>query len=242
MQAKLKLSPAYLLIVAFSFFATSCIFLGPSINGNGHVTEQVRAVDPFTEIEVTHGMNVYISQGSPAKVTVVADENLHEYIETEVDGGVLKVSTTERIRRAREKKVLIVVENLDQVSSEAGSNVYSQGIISSGHLTLSAFAGSNLKMELNVKRLNAKSSAGANIFLSGKAMEADLQASSGANLKGEELVIDRCHAKASSGANIFFEVSDELDARSSSGGNIFYWGNPSKTDVSTSSGGNIIKK
>ena len=242
MHANLKLNRAYLFIVVLSFFVTSCIFIGPSVNGNGHVTEQTRNVGSFTGIEVTHGMNVYLVQGSPAKVTVVADENLHKYIETEIEGGVLKISTSEHIRKAREKKVMVVVENLEQISSEAGSNVFSQGMISSGHLTLSAFAGSNLKLELNVNRLNAKCSAGANMLLSGKAKEADLRASSGANIRGERLEIDRCRAKTSSGANVFFNVSEELDAESSSGGNIFYWGNPSKTNISSSSGGNIIKK
>jgi hypothetical protein len=76
MQAKLKLSPAYLLIVAFSFFATSCIFLGPSINGNGHVTEQVRRLIHLPNRG--HPRVILYQPGIRSKVTVVADENLHE--------------------------------------------------------------------------------------------------------------------------------------------------------------------
>lgn len=221
---------------------SSCWFLGPSVKGNGNVTEEVRQVDEFDQIEVNRGMNVYITQGSPAKVVVIADNNLHEIIETEVEGGVLKVTANENIRWAKEKKVMVIVEKLTGVETSSGANVWSQNKIMSEDLKLKANAGSNLTLEVDAKNLKAECSSGANIKLSGLAKEAELETSSGANLKGQELKADECKMRASSGGNVSSTVTGKLEASASSGGNIVYYGEPTSTDINTSSGGNIHRK
>lgn len=230
-------------IFAFlSILLSSCWFMGPSVRGNGNVTEEVRQVGEFDQIDVSRGMNVYVTQGSPARVVVVADNNLHEIIETRVEGQVLKVYVNENIRWAKEKKVMITVEKLSGLETSSGSNAWSQNQITTDDIELKSTSGSNLTIDVDAKNLTADCSSGANIKLSGMAREADLEASSGANLIGEALKVDDCRMKTSSGANVSATVNERLDAKASSGGNIVYFGEPKSTDVSTSSGGNIRKK
>ena len=221
---------------------SSCWFMGPSVKGNGNVTEEVRQVAEFDQIHVSRGMNVYVTQGSPAKVVVIADNNLHELIETKVEGGILKVFINENIRWAKEKKVMVTVEKLSRVETTSGSNSYSQNQIMSDDLELSAGSGANLHMEVNAKNLKADCSAGANIHLSGLAKEAELEASSGANLKGQELKADNCKMRASSGANVYATVTGRLEAKASSGGNVNYYGEPTSKEIESSSGGNVNRK
>lgn len=229
-------------LVFLSVIISSCWFLGPSVKGNGNVTEETRQVDEFDQIQVSRGMNVYVTQGSPAKVVVVADNNLHEVIETKVEGGVLKVYVNENVRWAKEKKVMVTVEKLTGVETSSGSNAWSTNQIMSENLEMKATSGANLTMDVNAKYLKADCSSGANIRLSGLAKEAELETSSGANLKGEELIADNCKMRASSGGNVSSTVNGKLEARASSGGNVVYYGEPSKTEVDTSSGGNVHKK
>ena len=233
------------LIGVFAFLTlilSSCWFLGPSVKGDGNVTEETRQVGQFDQIDVSRGMNVHITLGTPAKVVVIADNNLHEIIETKVEGSVLKVYVNENIRWAKEKKVMVTVEKLTGVSTSSGANAWSQNQIVSEDLELRASSGANLTMDVNAKYLSADCSSGANIKLSGMAKEADLETSSGANLKGEELKTENCKMKASSGGNVSATVNERLEAKASSGGNVMYYGEPKSTDVNTSSGGNIRKK
>jgi hypothetical protein len=213
--------------------------MGPSVNGNGNVTEEVRQVGNFDQIEVSRGMNVYITQGSPAKVVVIADNNLHEWIETEVNGGVLKIYTNGSIRSAEEKKVMVTVENLNRVDATTGSNVYTQNQVVSEDLEISANTGSNLTMEVNAQWLKAECSTGSNIMLSGMAKKAELKASTGSNLKGQELKTGQCEMRASAGSNVYATVAERLEARASTGGNIIYYGEPVLTEIEKSSGGNV---
>jgi len=230
-------------IFAFlSIILSSCWFMGPSVKGNGNVTEEVRQVAEFDQIHVSRGMNVYILQGTPAKVVVIADNNLHEVIETKVEGGILKVYVNENIRWAKEKKVMVTVEKLSGLETSSGSNAWSQNQIMSENLEMKASSGANITMDVNAKYLKADCSSGANIKISGLAKEAELETSSGANLKGEELKAENCKMKASSGGNVSSTVNGRLEAKASSGGNVVYYGEPTETDVNTSSGGNIHKK
>jgi hypothetical protein len=230
------------IFAALSILLSSCWFLGPSVKGNGNVTEEVRQVDDFDQIKVSRGMNVYITQGSPAKVVVIADNNLHEIIRTDVDGDVLKIYADENIRWAREKKVMVTVDKLSGLEVSSGSNAWSQAQITSESLDMKASSGANLTMDVNARYLKADCSSGANIKLSGIAKEAELEASSGANLKAPDLKADGCKMRASSGGNVSATVVASLEAKASSGGNIVYYGEPTSTSVDASSGGNIHRK
>lgn len=228
--------------IALTLLLSSCWFLGPSVRGNGDVKEEIREVGEFDQISVSRGMNVYITQGSPQKVVVIADGNLHDIIQTKVHGHELQIYTDENIRWASQKKVMVTVEKLYAVKASSGANAFSQGQIMSEDLEISASSGANQTMDVNVKNLKADCSSGANIRLSGTAKEADLKTSSGANLISPDLKADRCEMTASSGGNVSATVAEKLEANASSGGNVSYYGEPSSVDVHTSSGGNIHRK
>jgi hypothetical protein len=231
--------------VAFAFITimlSSCWFLGPTIRGNGNVTEEVRELSGFDEIEVSRGMNVYITQGSPEKVVVVADNNLHDVIITDVDGDVLKIYVDAIVRESKEMKVMVTVENLTDVSTSSGANVYSQNPIKTDDIEIEASSGSNITMEFNADFLKAQCSSGSNIILSGYSRESELKGSSGSNLKAEGLKSDNCKIKVSSGSNVYATVEKELTAKASSGGNVVYYGEPNSTNIDSSSGGSVNKR
>lgn len=236
---KVKHLTITLAFVFITIMLSSCWFLGPTIHGNGNVTEEVRQLDDFDEIEVSRGMNVYITQGSPSKVVVVADNNLHDVIITEVDGDVLKIYVDAIVREAKEMKVMVTVEKLTDVKTSSGANVYSQNAVKTDDIELSASSGSNITMEFNADYLKADCSSGSNIILSGYTRESELEASSGSNLKAEELKSDKGMMRASSGATIIATVEKELTAKASSGGNIIYYGEPASTNIDSSSGGSV---
>ncbi len=223
------------------FIASSCIFLGSSIKGNGNVVEETREVGSFNEIKATRGMNVYITQGDEEKVVVEADENLLDAIETKIDKHTLVITTSKNIRKSTAKKVFVTAPDLKGIKSTAGSNVYSENQIKAKSLELSTTAGSNMRLDVDARRLNVSASAGSNITLEGQGESFVGKASSGSNIKAGDLNIGECEAHASSGANIWINVREKLDGHASSGGNVFYSGNPKSMNTESSSGGNVTK-
>jgi hypothetical protein len=247
--------------VSILLISSSCIFMGPGMEGNGNVTEENRKTGDFNEIEVSRGMNVYISQGDYTKVLVRADENLMDAIETRIEGDKLIVTATKNIRKATSKKVFVTAPDFSEIKSSSGSNVFSETKIvsdnielssssgsnmtvevNSGNLEASASAGSNMKLEVVAENIESSASAGSNIKFEGATESFSGKVSSGSNIKAEDLKTKNCIAKASSGGNIWITVVEELTADASSGGNIFYYGDPEMKNIEKSSGGNVIKK
>ena len=258
MKQKLSLLSFYILIL---FVVSSCVFSGPWVEGNGNVVEENRKTGDFNMIEVSRGINVYISQGEITKVVVKADENLMEIIETRAEGDKLIVTAKQNIRHAKSKKVYVTTPKIKEIKSSSGSNVFSETLIVSKDLELSTSSGSNMTLDVKAENLDASSSsgsnmklhaesenietsasAGSNIKLEGSTNAFSGKVSSGANIRGNDLTAESCSAHASSGGNIWITVKNELEAKSSSGGNIFYFGNPESTNIEKSSGGNVIKK
>jgi Holliday junction resolvase len=231
-----------IITLAISVVFPSCIFMGPSIRGNGNVVEETRAVDNFSKIKTSKGANVYISQGDVEKVVVKADENIVDFIRTEVEDGVLIITNTRPIRNATSNKVYVTVKEIEKISAFAGSNVYSETQLKNNRLELSSSAGSNIKLDLSTREIKVSASAGANVYLKGETENFEASASAGSNIKAEGLKTKKCQAKVNSGENVYITVTDVLDARASSGGNIFYCGNPKNQDISSSSGGNVKKR
>ncbi len=230
--------------ILFLFLTTlnSCLFVGPSVKGNGEIKETVREVEPFNAVYVTSGMNVYLIHGDRQQVRVVADANLHELIETKVENGTLEIKTLAGIWKAREKKVLVTAPGLQEITGTAGSNIYTDSLIKTSQIKIRGSAGSNLHLKLEGEQADISASAGANIFLDGSVRDILVRVSSGANIKAGGLQVQRSDAKASSGGSMWLSVNEELTANASSGGTIFYSGSPAQITKNSSSGGNIIQK
>lgn len=232
--------------IFFSAFAatilSSCPFLGPSVRGDGEVVEQVRDLGKFSGVKVTSGMNVEFVQGDETRVVVVADENLQKVIETKVIGGTLEIRALANIWSATSKKVVITTNNLWEIKGTAGSNISTDGQLIVDQLNIRASAGSNFRMNLVGQYIDISISSGANVFLSGKSKELIARSSSGSNLKAEDFKAEISDIKVSSGSNAWVTTMKELTAHASSGGNIFSYGNPSKTNTTTSSGGNVKQR
>jgi hypothetical protein len=238
----MKTTVSFLTFAVLSFSLSSCMFMGPSVKGDGEVKEKVRNVAQFHGVRVTSGMNVHLVQGDQQKVVVSADANLHELIETRVEDGILEIKALANIWHAREKKVIVTSPDLNEISGTAGSNIYTDNQLKAGKIHIKGSAGSNIHISITGQNMEISASSGSNIYMDGSADELIIKTSSGANIKAGDLTAAKCDAKASSGGNLWISTGKELSADASSGGNIFYSGNPANITFNTSTGGNVIKK
>lgn len=217
----------------------ACQFIGPSLKGDGQVTTETRTISGFDAIKASTGIEVYLIPDSTEYVVVEADQNLHEYIRTELKHNTLEIYVEGRIRWADSRKVLVHFARLNQLESSAGAIVRADEVLKLKALELSASSGSQQYLALAVEKLDADCSSGAQLHLSGQGLKVGLQASSGALLHAEEMSAERCEADVSSGAQIGIRVLEQLKAEASSGGQIRYSGNPEQLEMHKSSGGLI---
>lgn len=227
------------LAIVASLILSACSF-NFGKKGNGNVVTQERDVsENFTEIRGSAGLDVYLTQGNEYKIMVEADENLQQFIETDIKNGKLHITTSENISWSEAKKVYVTFVEVNSIEASSGAEVIGNSLIKSETLSLKASSGADLEVEVFAKDITAQTSSGAEIKVSGKASSLFAKASSGSELNAKELLVVNCTAEASSGAEIKVNVKEKLDANASSGADIRYSGNPTSVNSNKSSSGSV---
>ncbi|MEY8848407.1 head GIN domain-containing protein [Psychroserpens sp. XS_ASV72] len=225
-----------------SILMVSCQF-NFGVKGNGNVTTSERTLNSdFDAIEVSRGLDVYLTQGTTESVKVQADENLQDIIITEVENGVLHIYSEENISYAASKKIMVSLDNLERLSTSSGSDVMSTGMISVTSLEISSSSGSDVELDVEAETIICEASSGSDIKLSGTTKSFTAEASSGSDIKAENLKAETTRAEANSGADVTVNTSKKLTASANSGGDVKYYGDPEIVETNDGPSGNIRKQ
>ncbi|NQX86959.1 MAG: DUF2807 domain-containing protein [Flavobacteriaceae bacterium] len=229
-----------------SLFLLSCSFNSDfsfGVRGNGNVKTEERSISGyFDSIEISRGLDVYLTQSDHESLKVQADENLHDIITTKVENNTLKIFADKNIINASAQKVMLSFKNIEKISTHSGSDVYTTNKILGDAMEINASSGSDIELEVQADIIECKSTSGSIIRISGAAVKFYANASSGSTIKAKNLKVEFSEAKASSGAEITVNPAYELIAKASSGGNINYYGSPEKITKSAGVSGNIRKQ
>lgn len=211
-----------LLFLMMVIFLYACHYT----EGSGNIVTEKRNMGNFDGISVGGGFDVEVKIGPVAEVTVEADDNIIQYIETTVDDGTLKIRTEEdhNISDAH-IKIYITMPVLTHIKAFASADITVRDVIkSSEKLSFSASSSASIVAEAIAPEIEADASSNASIRLTGKTKNYFVEVSSGADVKTENLLSENTQVKASSGASAKVHASIALKASASSGANIRYLG------------------
>ncbi len=214
------------------------------VTGNGDVQKEERKATEFTGVKTSSAIDVYLSQGAGHRIVVEADENLLEYIVTEVKDNVLRVYPDEdvSIRRAERMRVYVTMENVEYISASSAGDVIGETPVKTETLKISASSSGDVKLEVYAKKLLLKTSSAGDITLKGTADIVEASTSSAGDIKAYDLKVREADLSSSSAGDILITVTERLKARASSAGDIYYYGNPEYVDAKSSSGGDVVRK
>ena len=232
----------FLTLVPLLVLFTSCRFdnfFEPAINGTGEIIKQQRSsLNNFNKIEASRNLNITIEQSNNFDVVVEANENLIDFITTKTENNTLIITTSKNIGNGT-KNVTVKMPQINNILVSSATRIASKGALKGNELYINSSSGANVNLNTEYEYINATSSSGSAIELTGKALKTAYNASSGANINASELLTNETTANASSGAFIGTNTIVKLKAEASSGGNVTYFKNPSEIDVQESSGGNV---
>lgn len=201
--------------------------LTPGITGDGNVkTEQRPVTQSFHSIHCSNGLDVLITQDATEGIKVQADENLHDYIITEVENEVLKIYTTSNIKMASKKQISVSFNNLKAIKGTSGCDITSTNTLILDTLDIEASSGGDINLSLEANHVSCSATSGSDVKLSGVSSTLHLKASSGADIKAKDFKAQEAVASVSSGADIKVYATESLKMTATSGGDIRYYGNP----------------
>jgi len=189
-----------------------------------------RSVSGFHAIEISSGIDLYLSQGGEAVAVTASEPKYRDKIKTEVKDGVLKIWYENNMHMAFEHgdkklKAYVSFKNLDMLRGSGGSDIYVDGSISVSKLSLHVSGGSDFHGKVNLDEIKVQASGGSDVIISGTAKSLNIDASGGSDFKGYELVTENCNVDVSGGSDVYITVNKELNVSSSGGSDVYYKGN-----------------
>lgn len=236
-----------------------------TIKGSGVMRTETREVESYTGLKVSRGVTASLTESTPGKLVVEADEKIIAYVTTTVDNeGVLVLSIDPVVTNIRNCAVRISVpkpEKMESLTATSGATATCRTVVTTpmlnvratsgarieiacegGGCTLSATSGSEIKANLSVDRCAIETHSGAEVSAKGVAAECKISAKSGASCKARNLLTERTEVHASSGASIRITCTGTLEASASSGGSVSYWGDCRLVNYKKSVSGSVSHK
>jgi hypothetical protein len=195
---------------------------GSGIKGSGVASSEAREADEFTSLEVGGVFEVEVTAGKEYSVQVLADDNLLSYVKTEVDSGVLKISTKERISSHTPLRVIVSAPEIEHLDVSGASKLFLSGVKNS-ELGIHTSGASKIKLEGETSALNVEVSGASSI---------DAE-----SLKSKTATVD---ASGASKVSVF--VTESLNSHASGASKIQYSGNPASVDNKTSGASSVRQK
>jgi len=230
------------MLLVFAIHSCTIGQIKPKVTGSGKVETKERKASYFNSIKVSTGIDVYLTQGDKESITVEADDNLHEYIRTEIKNNTLKVYSDANIRKAKAKKVYVTIKDVEKISASSAGDVFGENTIKTGELYLSVSSAGDIKLSIEVNILNCDISSSGDISLKGVTDELNADLSSAGDLNAYDLKTRVATVSTSSAGDAKIFVTEKLKARASSAGDIYFMGDPKQVDGQSSSAGGIHKK
>lgn len=226
------------IVFAIIVLAISAFAIGkPTIEGNEKVVKEERTIDEFTKVAVSSGIDLYLTQGDQDKLVLEVDENLLEYIKTEVKNGKLRIYTEKNIKKAKSLKAHLTFKSLEYIGGSSGSDIYAEDGIKADEMDVDMSSGSDMKIKLTANKAEFNMSSGSDAIVNFEGKELEIDASSGSDLDIKTTKLDNIDIDLSSGSDVKLEGSaGKMILNASSGSDLYAYDfivENAKVDVSS---------
>jgi len=216
----------------------SCQLIGIE-RGNGQIESEKRQLGSFSEIHLTGNFELVLKSGPKNQLIIVTDENLLDYIETEIDNRELQVRTDKKLQSDHGIKLFVTYQELNKILSAGASIIKSDGPIKSERLELNIPGASLVDLQLDVGDLDVMLAGAGSVKLRGKASNQILSLNGVGHVEASELESRWCEVTVSGMGEAEVNVKENLVARVNGVGSINYRGNPENVDEKVSGLGTI---
>lgn len=203
---------------------------GRTVRGSGTLATEERSVSGFSAVDLASIGHLVIEVGDQEGLRIEAEENLLEYIETNMRGRTLVIGTRRGVNLNPRESIsyYLTVTSLDSISVSGLGDVDAPGleadrfsveISGSGDVNIDSLAAGQLRVGI--------SGLGSLDIDAGQVDDQDVEISGAGDYNASELESSTAEVDISGLGSATLRVSDRLEANISGGGSVRYYGNPS---------------
>jgi hypothetical protein len=199
---------------------------------SGEIKHEDRNVKDFTGIELAISGDVYVKQGADYSLTIEADKDILERIETEVDGNTLKIRTQKGYNFIWDNtkiNIYVSMPQVERLSISGSGDIKAESSIKTESLALNISGSGDISIpNLSVMNLSARISGSGDIDVSGggSAKIAEISVSGSGDISLKNIKFAEAEVSIVGSGDAYVNVTEKLNARIVGSGDIRYSGNP----------------
>ena len=214
----------------------------PPGSGSGVVVQEARPVVGITGVNLSTVGRVEITQGNQETLIVEADDNLMQFLETVVGGGILRLRNASQVqlRPTRPIRFILTVVALESATLAGVGDIEVSGLLDVERLDLvHAGVGDIVVPELRAEELRALLAGVGGISVSGEVTRQEINSNGVGQCDNRNLSSTEATVRITGIGNVTVRVSERLLGQTSFG-TIFYIGDP-EVFVSVTPPGRVVK-
>ena len=220
--------------------ASSCMNpFAQRVKGDGNITTLDRSISSAQKITCAGSYDVQLTQGSPASLKIVADNNLQPYIVADQNGDELKIHTQDNINidPTQKIKIILTTDKIEDFKLTGNGDVNTTNKFTGGdYLNLSIAGNGNIHFDVNAPQVNSNIAGSGDIYVSGETKNSKIEIAGSGNYHADGLKSENVKIKIAGTGDSYIFADSTLDINIAGVGNVNYKGNATVTQNIAGSG------
>lgn len=193
----------------------------------------------FHQVKVYDGLSVTIKKADKNQA-IISGKNASEVVLVNKNGKLkIRMNINEVFNGYTTYVTLYAKGLIDVIDANENSQIKSDDTFSQVDIDLNAQEGAEIKLILDVQRLDAKATSGGIVSIQGSALNQDVDVNTGGKYQGKDIESSQVKAMVKAGGTADINASDYAEAKVRVGGTINVYGNPKVLEKQTFIGGTI---
>ncbi len=232
-----------IIIASILFVTTSYAQWDKSIKGNGNITAITRNTSDYDGIQCAGPFDYILVSGTEGNIKIEGEENLLEYIVTEVKNNnlIVKVKNNVNLKTSMKKgiKVTIPFKDITSISLTGSGDLWNEDLITSDNLEVKLTGSGDIVLKSDTNYIKGSITGSGDLTLNGNTNNLNAEISGSGDIHGFELISKNTEVSITGSGNAKVFCSENFKAKITGSGDITYKGNPKKEDTKVSGSGSI---
>ncbi len=217
---------------------SSCVFVNYNQErGSGNIITETRSLDGFTQLHLAGSHNVQYVRADGFSIEITGDDNLMEFIITEVKNNELTIKTKQGVNLSPSHKIQMTVTapNVTDFNLSGSGNINMDNLV--GEEVDFRISGSgNITADLAAIETTARISGSGSVRLTGSSETSRFTVTGSGSIQAADLESKFVSVNITGSGSIATHAETELDIKITGSGNLRYSGNPIVKESITGSG------
>ncbi|UYW02442.1 DUF2807 domain-containing protein [Flavobacterium agricola] len=232
------------LICLFISISTSAI-AQKKINGNGQVQTETRKTNAYESIKLIGSSNVTLVHGTVGELTVTAESNILNYLETYVENNelVIRLKPNHNFNTTKGVQVVVPAQKISQVTLTGSGKIATKNTtLQAKKINLSLSGSGDMELAIEAEAVQAQVNGSGDMALNGKTQDLNAAVKGSGDIDASKLKAATAKLEVFGSGDIKAQANNEVNAAIIGSGDIHVTGKPQKVNQNVKGSGSVVVK